>query len=134
MCPFNVLLVTDLYAWHRKYLKTKSNSNLIQVNQKINLMFCSEESKGPFRFKNNTVYELQSIKLQFSTKFKCEYDGKVDTHISCVSIKLQINYKRSLDKAVIKHFCKISFKDFGNKRNPKICMHVFSGMIDRFWI
>ena len=44
---------------------------------------------------------------------KHEHDGKVNTHISFVSGKLQKNCQRSFNKVVMKFFCKISFKDFG---------------------
>ena len=37
-----------------------------------------------------------------------------------------MNYKGSFSKAVMKHFHKISLKDFGNQRNLEICMQVFS--------
>ena len=74
-------------------------------------MFHSEESNTAFRLQNNTVYKLQFT--QFGTKFKHALDGKVNTHTSHVSGK-QMNRKRSFNKAVIKHSCKTSFKDFGN--------------------
>lgn len=48
-----------------------------------------------------------------------------DTNTSFVSTKLQINYKRSFSKALIKHFFKINFKDLENQRNLKICQYVF---------
>ena len=38
--------------------------------------------------------------------------------------KLQLNCKRRFNKAVMKYFCKIYFKNFGNYRNLKIFMHV----------
>ena len=72
-----------------------------------------------------------SIYLIFKT-FKHGH-GKVNMH-TCVSTKLLTKHKRSFNKVVIRHFCKISFKDFENQRNPKICMHVFSCMLQSFHV
>ena len=52
--------------------------------------------------------------LKFSATFKHQHSGKVRTHTSWVSINLKANFKKSSSEALIKHFCKISFKDFGN--------------------
>ena len=38
--------------------------------------------------------------MQFSTTFNHEHSGKVSTYISCVSTKLEKNYKGSFSKAV----------------------------------
>ena len=74
-------------------------------------MFHSKESNGIFRLQNNTVTRLPSI--QFNTTFKQNYGIKVNI-FTCVSAKLQMNHKRSLNKALTKYFWKISSKDFGN--------------------
>ena len=54
-------------------------------------MFLNEESNGTFRLQNYTIYEIQSI--QFSTTFKDELRGKVDTQ-TCVSTKPTGNYNK----------------------------------------
>ena len=66
-------------------------------------MLHSDDSNRTFRLQN-TVYKLQSIKPR--AIFKQEHCGKVNTHTSCVSIKLQMNYKKRFYKTVIKHFYK----------------------------
>ena len=38
----------------------------------------------------------------------------MNTHTFFIFAKLQMNYKVSFNKVVIKHFCKLSFKDFRN--------------------
>ena len=75
-------------------------------------MFRSEESNETCRLPNNTVYELQSIK--FSTTFKHKVGGITKSLTSYFSAKLQMNYRRSFNKALVKSFSKMSFKDFGN--------------------
>ena len=67
-------------------------------------------------------------------KIKHKHGEKMNTHTSSVSTKLEMGYKRSFNKAVIKYFCKISFKDFGTERNLVICMHVFSCTLENFCI
>ena len=75
-------------------------------NTSILWMLLNEKSNGTFRLQNYTVFELQSI--QFSTTFKHELRGKVNTQ-TCVSTKPPGNY----NKEVVKHL-KIFFKYFGN--------------------
>ena len=58
--------------------------------------------------------------IHFSRTFKHKHGGKVSTNTSCASTKLEMNYEKSFNKAVIKNFCHLSFKDFGNYRNLKI--------------
>ena len=77
----------------------------------------SEEPNGTFRLQNNTVYELQYIQL--STTFKHKHGGNTNKN-ACDSTKLKMNYKWSFNKAVTRHFYKISFRGFENKRNHKI--------------
>lgn len=87
-------------------------------------MFRNEESNGNFRLQSNTVYEPQSI--LFISTFKHKHGEKVNTQTFCVFRKLQMNYKKSFNKTVKKHFFRISCRDFGNQRNHKTCMHVFA--------
>ena len=84
----------------------------------IACMFCNNKSNKTCILQNNTFYKIQSIK--FITTFKPEHSGKVKTHISCVSTKLQMNYKRRVSKTLLKYFCKYSFSDFWNERNLEI--------------
>lgn len=86
-------------------------------------MFRCEKSIGTFTLLNNIVYKLQSLK--YSATFKDEPVRKVNTYTSSVFTKLQGNNKRRLNKAVIKHSCKISFKDFWNWKKPKMRMLFF---------
>ena len=75
-------------------------------------MFCSAKPNQTFRLQNNTIYRLPFIQL--FTTFKKKHGEKMDTDISSVSVKLQINHKRSFYKAVSNFSCKISFIDLLN--------------------
>lgn len=75
-------------------------------------MFRNEESNGNFRLQNNTVYEPQSIR--FISTFKHKHGEKVNTQTFCVFRKLQMNYKKSFNKTVKKHFRNTYLKDFQN--------------------
>ena len=68
--------------------------------------------------------KLQSIK--YTTTFKDKHGSKESTSTACVSTKLHMNFNRSFNKAVMKHFCKIPFEDFVNDGNLKFFMHIFS--------
>ena len=57
--------------------------------------------------------------------------AKVD--IFCVSTKLQINRKRNFSEAVIKHFCKISFKNLEIKGISKFACTFFR-VSASFWV
>ena len=78
----------------------KSNVNSLSTCYE-NKALCSQESNGTFRLQNNTLCKLQYV--AFSTTFKHKHGGKVN-----------------------KHFWEISFKNFENERNLKICKHAFS--------
>ena len=86
-----------------------------------NLMFCIEE----------LFIKLQSIK--YATTFKDKHGSKESTSTSCVSTKLHMNFNRSFNKAVMKHFCKIPFEDFVNDGNLKFFMHIFSCTLKYFF-
>ena len=94
------------------------------------LMFHSEESRKTFKIQNNSIYKLQFI--QFLQCVDSNTVKKVNASASCVSTQLQMNYKRSLNKAIIKQFCKISFKYFRNYRYIKICISIFSCTFNSF--
>ena len=45
--------------------------------------------------------------------FSARTGQKSEHTTSCISKKLGMNYRSSLNKGKITHFCKVSFKDFG---------------------
>lgn len=78
--------------------------------------------KGVFNFVVRNQTGLADIRNTLITNFNLlnsvkhlnPNTRKKRIHNSCDSTKLEMNYKRSFNKAVTKRFYKINFKDYGN--------------------
>ena len=97
-----------------------------------NLMLHSQESRKTFKIQNNSIYETQFI--QFVQYLDTNMAKKVNTHTSCALTQLQMNYKRSFNKAIVTTFCGISFKYFRNYKNIKSCISIVSCIFNSFCI
>ena len=134
---FTLIPCIEVFCWYTNtlyiYWASISKTRPLIIRKYVgNLMFHSEESRKTFKIQNNSIYEIQFI--QFVQYLDTNMAKKVNTHTSCVFTQLQMNYKRSFNKAIVKKLCKISFKYFRNYKNIKSCISIVSCIFNSFCI
>ena len=90
----------------------------------------SQTGLSDYATRLDTNFSLPHLVQQLHTNM-----AEKRTHTFHVSINLQINFKRSFIISVIKHFCKMFFKDFGNwKKSPNLHACFFMYIHCAYWL